>query len=419
MPVAAHRFSGHQRMLNGFRATIYIGPVFAVSFGATTIVWGMLAWREPTPFRIGIGVGLALVTFAVPFLLESLHQRGFPIRAFRFLALMNVLFLLPELCLRLAGFHYAPGIQFGWPRPEQFASFVIDSDLFWRMDPAEGHVNSLGFPDDEIAQPKPPGVKRLLYLGNSCMAQGIPQLALARLRRIVPGQRFDDVVLAVPGYSSHQGLAAANLYGAEFEPDLVVVYFGWDDHWLARGPVDAERVVGTTSVARSELYRNLRFLQAADRLLQRTAASAVDDASDVTPGRYRVPTGDYEANLRAIVALFAETGIPVLLLTAPSSHAELGVPGYFIDAKLIEDAATAVRVHRQYNRVVRNVAGSRGATLLDLERDFAELPDPAKVFTMDGIHFTNPGAQRVGKTDRAGGKGHLVSFRHLAIRTSV
>jgi lysophospholipase L1-like esterase len=396
-------------MLNGSRQELFVGAFFAVSFAATTIVCGALAWREPTPLRLSASIGLALVTFSVPCLLPPLHRRGFPILAFRFLAVLNLLFLLPELSLRLAGFHYAPGIQFGWPRPEQFSSFVIDSDLFWRMDPAEEYVNSLGFPDDEVARPKPPGVKRLLFLGNSCLAQGIPQLALGRLRRLAPAQEFDDVVLAVPGYSSHQGLAAANLYGSDLAPDLVVVYFGWDDHWLARGPVDSERVVGTASSARSELYRKLRILQAVDRLLQRAAAGAVDDRSDITPGRYRVPIEDYEANLRGMVALFAEAGIPVLLITAPSSHAQLGVPRYFVDVQLIDDAQTAVRVHRQYNQVVRKVARSRGATLLDLEREFGELSDPAKMFTLDGIHFTEPGSQRVGNRIAKGAQALLSS----------
>lgn len=384
-------------MVNSSREAQFVGAIFFVSWLATAIVAALLAWREPTPLALAWAVGLALTALLVPLSLPRLARRGFPVALFLSLAVLNALLLLPEFSLRLAGFHYAPGIQFGWPRPEHFSSFVIDPDLFWRMDPADPHVNSLGFPDGEIERPKPDGVERLLFLGDSCLAQGIPRLVEAELGRRLPQREIDGAVLAVPGYSSHQGRAAAARYGLDLEADLAVVYFGWNDHWLARGPTDAERTVSVGSVARSELYRKLRILQASDRLLRHLKGSGGDDRGGVTAGRYRVPIDRYEANLVGIVAQFSEAGIPVLLVTAPSSHAELGVPKYLVDAQMIEDVDTAVRVHREYNQVVRKVARSTGATLVDLEVELAGLPEPRKVFTADGIHFTNAGLQRVGK----------------------
>jgi len=372
-----------------------LAALAAVSFAAGALGWGVLAWQAPSPVRIGACIAFALVAVAAPPSLAALARRGVPVLAIRFVAVLHRLFVVPQLCLRIAGFHYAPGIQFGWPRPEHFASFVIDPELFWRMDPADEHVNAMGFPDDEVIAPKPPGVTRLLFLGNSCLAQGIPRLATARLQELVPARPFDDAVLAVPGYTTHQGLAAARRHGAELDPDLVVAYFGWDDHWLARGPIDAERVVGAGSNLRNALSRRLRIFQAADWLLAHAAASRVDDRSDVVPGRYRVPLADYAANLNAMVSLFAEAGVPVLLVTAPSSHEALGVPRYFVETQLVEDAATAVLVHRRYNETVRTVARGTGAALLDLERELAGRSDPEAFFTQDGIHFTARGSRHV------------------------
>ncbi len=54
------------------------------------------------------------------------------------------------------------------------------------------------------------------------------------------------MTLALSGYSSHQGRVLAELYGETLEPDLAVIYFGWNDHWRAYQTIDSQKVVTET-----------------------------------------------------------------------------------------------------------------------------------------------------------------------------
>jgi lysophospholipase L1-like esterase len=53
-----------------------------------------------------------------------------------------------------------------------------------------------------------------------------------------------------------------------------------------------------------------------------------------------------------------------------------------------------LRLHRQYNQIVREVAATEGDTveLLDLERHWATRADLGALFIEDGIHFTAEGS---------------------------
>jgi lysophospholipase L1-like esterase len=49
------------------------------------------------------------------------------------------------------------------------------------------------------------------------------------LRRANPGRRIEVLILAVPGYSSHQGRAWLRRDIARLDPDIVTICFGWND----------------------------------------------------------------------------------------------------------------------------------------------------------------------------------------------
>ena len=48
-------------------------------------------------------------------------------------ATLNFLLVVPELALRVVGFRGEAGIQFGYPRPEEFVRFDPDERLFWKL----------------------------------------------------------------------------------------------------------------------------------------------------------------------------------------------------------------------------------------------------------------------------------------------
>ena len=105
---------------------------------------------------------------------------------------------------------------------------------------AEHSANSL--------QPKQPGALRIVCLGDSVTFGfrvpvvwpdkptdydrewlPFPMLLEKQLRAANPKQTIDVVTMAVPGYTSHQGLAWLRRDLDTLQPDLLIVSFGWND----------------------------------------------------------------------------------------------------------------------------------------------------------------------------------------------
>jgi lysophospholipase L1-like esterase len=303
------------------------------------------------------------------------------------LAVLNVVLAVPELGLRSADFRYVSGVEFGYPTPTEFVAFAPDRDLFWKLPSDDPLANSFGFFGAEPRVPKPANTWRWLVLGDSCSQQGYPnawpEVATLALHSIARTREVDEVNFALSGYSSHQGRVLAERYGALLAPDLVAVYFGWNDHWLAWGAVDADKRIDPSF---ERVYRWSRLLQAARKL-----ADGVRGARATPLDRTRVPIDTYRANLTAICAAFSARGSKVVLLTAPSAIDLTGVADYLLSRPFARDAESVTRLHREYNAVVREVAAANGAMLVDLERDFEHGNDRARLFLADGIHLSDAG----------------------------
>jgi lysophospholipase L1-like esterase len=118
--------------------------------------------------------------------------------------------------------------------------FVRDADLGWRFRPGavdvwdgvEYRINSKGLRSPEIDYGRRPGVRRLLYLGDSVTAgaglpgyaEAFPHLAgdrlAARLRRQV-----ETVNAGVNGYATWQEARFLATEGLRYRPDVVIVVF--------------------------------------------------------------------------------------------------------------------------------------------------------------------------------------------------
>lgn len=306
---------------------------------------------------------------------------------------------VPELALRAAGFEYRSGVKFGYPDPQTMALFEPDARLFWKLKTpadrqhARGDTagNSRGFPGPDPVIPKPAGAYRALFLGDSCTFQGYPWIVEADLRaqHVPAGKTAEAVSLAVPGYTSLQGRRAAEAYGLELDPDVVFVYFGWNDHWAAYGEIDSKKVAERATAASSAFERS--------RLVQATAWIAAKwlgarKALDLP----RVLPDEYRANLEAIDAIFAPRGVPVVYLTAPTTFYRSGVPEKLVHDRFAKSAEDAISLHKRYNAIVREVAAASKAFLLDLEAECDASPDLPRWFLQDGIHFSPEGRQWLG-----------------------
>jgi len=303
---------------------------------------------------------------------------------------------IPELVLRLVGFQHVSGVQFGWPTPEELLRFEPDERLFWKLPPEHESINSLGFPGPEIEIPKPEGTWRALFLGDSCTYCGYPRIVEKLLNRDGPpdGPRCEAVNLGIPGYTSHQGRLVTELHAARMQADLAFVYYGWNDHWIAYGSIDSEKVVrppgqGPRSATLRWAGERLRLVQGIRWLAERLGGGPVPLESP------RVPPAEYRRNLERIHEVLAGQGVPVVFITAPTSHYRLGVPEALLEQGVVASAEDCMRLHRQYNGIVREVAAGTGAGLLDLEADFNRLPELEALFRHDGIHPQGEGLRLV------------------------
>jgi lysophospholipase L1-like esterase len=317
-------------------------------------------------------------------------------------AAVAVVLGVPELTLRAIGFHYESGVEYRLPQGDpSFVFYHPDPELHFKFDPAHPDVNSFGFPDEEVALPKPQGVYRILFLGDSCTQQGYPGRVTEQLND-APAQgapRYGAVVLAVAGYSSFQGQVMARTLAPEMDGDLAVVFFGWNDHWLANGAPDSRRIPVEADLG--SLQRFAHFAQTQSRLVQFLVRLRVEASrkSESSSGQLRVPLGEYRENLEDIERRLRALDLPVVFLTAPTAHYRFGAPAQLVSGGFATDQESVPRLHRMYNEVVREVARDTGAFLLDLEREFESLDTSAlkEIFTDDGIHFTESGLDRLGR----------------------
>ena len=288
---------------------------------------------------------------------------------------------------------------------------VRDPLLGWRNKPGwRGPVfsiNSLGFLGPEFSPAKPGGTLRIFCLGDSCTAGDLladfehtyPRQLRRLLRERRPQRRIEVVNAGVGGYSSFQGRLWLEREILGYQPDLLVLCFGWNDHWPARLAGEDKLVAGSwTERVRAGLswckllqltikaYHNVRG-QAA--LPGRAATGVAVPRSGRGP---RVSLADYEANLRAMARAVRERGGEAVVVTAPNYLA-------MADSGTRTKAEKAlVALHARYNDVVRRVAREDGLCLVDAAKRIPQLNNSEKLFWRppgDFIHLSAEGYRRL------------------------
>jgi lysophospholipase L1-like esterase len=309
------------------------------------------------------------------------------------------------------------------------ADVVNDPVLLWRFQPGSTFngrkINRMGFREREMEPVKPAGTVRVICLGDSVTAQGRPGYA-ELLNRLLADQpptsnRWEAFNMGVYGYSVAQGLMQFRLTKDRVRPDIVTLYFGWNDHWR-NNLTDYQQMAQELRPFAGHLMDALRLkrfyqftMWATDKQghiqpressakfhFTHTSENAHNEAWDTSV--LRVPPQEYHDLLfRFIREIRAANAIPVLL-TAPRRH----LSATLVEKHHAHTVAEAEQLHDQYVAITRTVALEGHAELLDLA---ALMADPAcdAFFRPDGIHFdyceqegnmlndppTQPGLQRI------------------------
>lgn len=152
-----------------------------------------------------------------------------------------------------------------------------------------------------------------------------PMLLEKQLRAANPGRKIEVITMAVPGYTSHQGLAWLRRDIDRLEPDLLTVSFGWNDASLSdAADRDAIRTNASAVAVRWLIDHSQAFAHATRWLRTREANKqlAAKQAQPQSNQRVRRPSArvsqqEYLANMLAIENLAREHGAAVIMIAAP------------------------------------------------------------------------------------------------------
>jgi len=268
-----------------------------------------------------------------------------------------------------------------------------DPLLFWRLKPRTGDenkaVNAYGLRGPEI-EDKAPDEFRILSLGESTtygwkidFRDCYSSLLETRLRE----QRQARVINAgMPGYTTFQGRVFLEHRGMQLDPDVVVLYFGFNDYLNVafrdrRDPLSDTASMGMTDrqlfesrqrlsvVASNQLFRYSNFLRWMGSVIHtrgdnaRAAGSGGSDGQTrIDNALRRVPDADRRESLEQSVKLVREHGAELLIV----------IPWY--------------RDFESHATLLREFAVEFDVTLVDLPRALEDHSDRRSELFLDPSH---------------------------------
>ena len=229
--------------------------------------------------------------------------------------------------------------QQGFTDTENVTIFEGDPLLFWRIRPSLDRVvwdftmvstNEQGLRHAGPIGTKREGSRRIVTLGDSVTfgyripvvsprkpenydPKALPYpLAMERdLRAANPDREIEVVNLAVPGYTSHQGLAWLRRDIGKLEPDLVIACFGWNDVNL-RAATDREMM--KIDAYHAALRRAGSASQVISHLVSWRRKGPPASAAPFAGPTLRVPIEDYVENFLEIAKLATAHGASVAVI---------------------------------------------------------------------------------------------------------
>lgn len=196
--------------------------------------------------------------------------------------------------------------------------FRPSSELGWEHVPNSYNFNSLGFPNPEYPQRKPPGTFRMVLLGDS-LADSYGSDLLAEIGRDqAAANRTELWNLGVGAYNMAQYAATLEHKGLSRQPDLVVTFICMNDLYQ---DIPVIYNTGTSLVALNRNYSEPVRMPLGDLLWQRSALYRRFMISWLEAHRSRNPLPSREsfgeANLLKIKHLCEKNGIPLVMFVFP------------------------------------------------------------------------------------------------------
>jgi lysophospholipase L1-like esterase len=196
---------------------------------------------------------------------------------------------------------------------------IVEKDpwLFWQLKPNttapvdQGKMTGFIANGDRMRNPEVPIERgpndfRVLSLGDSNTfgwgvryQEAYPTVLAELLRKALPGWEIHVLNAACSGYSAHQGLEMLRRRGLKYRPDVVTIWFGWNDSVVWDGMTDKDHA---RLFAREHLLEFSATYRVLSYALRRRAHESMDDErQEAKAPLQRMPVADYRARLREMV----------------------------------------------------------------------------------------------------------------------
>ncbi len=321
--------------------------------------------------------------------------------------------LLATAALAECGTRVVDAIAFDAPlwRAEKTGALYMEHPYLFRV-PRPGarfqryRVNAHGFRGPEFSVPKPEGVFRILTLGGSAVwdsdvtaddrtwSARLGEKLNARLTRDGRALRVEVVNGGVPGYTSAETFMNLVWRGVPLEPDMVIVYQGYNDYKPNRHPRFTPDYSHWRALDHTPLRRLARSSRAVYYLTRFAGALQPRPPAFDTAAESGVTA--FQDNLASLVVLARARGIEPVLSTYGLSATERNLRDHPEKLRELErflpmlTFAGVLDAHRRYNQAVLDLGERLGVPVVRI----AEGVPAAFDHYTDHVHFTDRGADR-------------------------
>jgi len=314
--------------------------------------------------------------------------------------------LLAEVALRVR-----QSLKYGSAQTiEQY--YTVDDRLNLRvplpnLDSGRIKTNSLGFRGPEIATPKPAGTLRIAFLGASTTwcaeVSGNDKVWADIVARSVeaglPGVSVDYVNGGVPGYTVASSLRNLERRIAPLAPDVIVIYHLTNDlsgelrrlaehrKLIDDSKIDQPGWFSEYSLLWNLAEKNLRVLIAQSRVRSNVGRLQLE-APELLGATFRSELTELvrAAQRDAKVVAVATFSTQLRRDQSPERKLEAAASALYYMPFMTPDGL--LTAYERYNDVIREVARSTGALLIEREGDIGGDPE----HFADTVHFTDAGS---------------------------
>lgn len=282
-------------------------------------------------------------------------------------------------------------VRSGDPKNERWV--VNDPELGYRLNPGNPAYNQRSVRGGEIAVPKPAGVHRIVYLGDSITFPDPGFVSYTR-EEIVKQGAFEVINAGVPGYTAFQEVLFYKKFLAPTAPDLVIwVYCLNDNHrFLHRFDREGNMLWAREAEAPGNMNPLWGFLIRHSYVLRRIHFGMAGKAMN-SGQRYEWEGNiafdsawkdeswpEYEAQLKELSRILLAQGAKLAIIVVPFEP-------QLAHARDIEALAYVTKPQRK----VASLCEKYGIPCLDLYAPFAAESAQGRKLYEDGIHLTPEG----------------------------